>query len=112
MAISKETLDYAKDLFGELGPVTANRMFGGAGLYADGVMFALVAFDQFFMKVDAPLAAKYEAAGSEAFVYDTKNGPRRIGGLWRLPDSALDDPDEALDWARQSLTVALAAKKN
>ncbi len=110
MAVSSETLEYAKDMFSGLGPISANRMFGGAGLYAEGVMFALIAFDQFFMKADPSLATEYEAAGSEAFVYDTKKGPRRIGGLWRLPDSALDDPDEALNWARKSLAVAQAAK--
>jgi len=85
-------------------------MFGGAGLYADGVMFAIIADEQFFMKADPALAAEYAAAGSEAFVYDTKNGPRRLGGLWRLPDGALDDPDAALEWARKSLAAARAAK--
>ena len=112
MAVRDETLDYARDLFGGLGPISARRMFGGAGLYAGGAMFAILADDQLYMKTDSVLAADYEAAGSEAFVYDTKNGARRIGSLWRLPDSALDDPDEALDWAKKSLAVALAAKKD
>jgi DNA transformation protein len=110
VAVSQETLEYARDLFGGLGPISAKRMFGGAGLYAEGVMFAIIADEQFLMKADPTLAAEYDAAGSDAFVYDTRNGPRRIGGLMRLPDSALDDPDEALDWARKSLAVALAAK--
>jgi len=32
-------------------------------------------------------------------------------GYWRLPDSALDDPDEALRWGRKALAVAHAAAK-
>jgi len=86
-------------------------MFGGAGIYLDDAMFALVVEDTLYMKADAELAAAYAEAGSAAFTYDTRNGPRTIPGLMRLPDSALDDPDEALDWARRSLVPAAAAAK-
>ncbi len=112
MAISPEFADHLRDLFGALGPVETRRMFGGAGVYLGDAMFALVIDDTLFMKADAELAKIYAEAGSDPFSYDTRGGARTIPGLMRLPDSALDDPDEALDWARRSLVPAeLAATR-
>ena len=112
MALSREFADHLRDLFGALGPVETRRMFGGAGVYLDDAMFALVIDDTLYMKADPDLARTYAEAGSAPFSYDTRNGVRTIPGLMRLPDSALDDPDEALDWARRSLVPAeLAAAK-
>ncbi len=106
MALSREFADHLRDLFGALGPVETRRMFGGAGVYLDDAMFALVIDDTLYMKADPDLARTYAEAGSAPFSYDTRNGVRTIPGLMRLPDSALDDADEALDWARRSLVPA------
>ena len=112
MALSPEFADHLRDLFGALGPVETRRMFGGAGVYLGDAMFALVVDDTLYMKADAELAKVYAEAGSAAFSYETRNGLRTIPGLMRLPDSSLDDPDEALDWARRSLVPAeLAATR-
>ncbi len=112
MAISPEFAEHLRDLFGALGPVETRRMFGGAGVYLGDAMFALVIDDTLYMKADADLARIYAEAGSAPFCYDTRGGARTIPGLMRLPDSALDDADEALDWARRSLVPAeLAATK-
>ena len=112
MAISSEFADHLRDLFRELGPVETRRMFGGAGVYLGDAMFALVIDDTLYMKADPDLARTYSQAGSAPFSYDTRNGVRTIPGLMRLPDSALDDPDEALDWARLSLVPAELAAAN
>ena len=112
MALSPEFADHLRDLFGALGPVETRRMFGGAGVYLDDAMFALVVDDTLYMKADFELATVYAEAGSAPFSYETRSGTRTIPGLMRLPDSALDDPDEALDWARRSLVPAeLAATR-
>jgi DNA transformation protein len=58
-----------QDLFGELGPVRCRRMFGGRGIYAGEVMFALEAGGEIFLKVDDGSRAAFEAAGSRPFVY-------------------------------------------
>ncbi|MBY8975784.1 TfoX/Sxy family protein [Rhodobacteraceae bacterium NNCM2] len=109
MAVSAEFLEHVRDLFADLGPVSTRRMFGGAGVYIGDAMFALIVDETLFMKADPDLAARYAEAGSGPFVYSTKSGPRTINGLMRLPDSALDDAEEALDWARQSMVPAEAA---
>lgn len=109
MATDPDFLIHARDLFAGLGPITTGRLFGGTSLYLDGAMFAVIFGDALYMKADKPLAAEYAKAGSAPFQYDTKSGVRIIPGLVSLPDSALDDPDEALFWARKSMVPALKA---
>lgn len=110
--------DYVKELFAGLGPVQIKRMFGGAGGYADGVMFLLLGNDTIHIKVDEALKADLREEGSGPFEWAPQNGPRAGEtidlGYWRLPESALDDPDEAAAWGRKALAVArakAAAKK-
>lgn len=106
MATDPEFLNHVLDLFSDLGPVRTGRMFGGTSLYVDDAMFAVIFGDALFMKADKPLAAQYAEAGSPPFEYETKKGTRIIPGLVALPDSAMDDPDEALFWARKSMIPA------
>lgn len=109
MATDPEFLNHVQDLFAGLGPVRTARMFGGTGLYIDDAMFAMIFDDAIYMKADKPLAAEYQDAGSEQFQYVTKAGTRSIPGLMSLPGSAMDDPEEALFWARKSMIPALTA---
>ncbi|OQW62065.1 MAG: hypothetical protein A4S17_08465 [Proteobacteria bacterium HN_bin10] len=107
--------DFVKELFASLGPVQIKRMFGGAGGYADGVMFLLLADDAIYLKADDALKAELREVGCGPFVWEPQSGPRageKVDlGYWRLPDSAMDDPDEAAIWGRKALAVAKAAKK-
>lgn len=104
--------EYVKELFAGLGPVQIKRMFGGAGGYADGVMFLLLGTDTIHIKVDEALKAELREEGSGPFEWTPQNGPRAGEtidlGYWRLPDSALDDPDEAAVWGRKALKIAKA----
>lgn len=104
--------DYVKELFAPMGPVQVKRMFGGAGVYADGIMFALLADDAIYLKTDAGLRTKLAEEGSDPFVWVPESGARKGErvemGYWRLPDPALDDPDLAATWGRQALEVAKA----
>ena len=44
--------DFIRDLFAQFRPVTVKRMFSGAVLYCDGVMFALVVRGTVYLKAD------------------------------------------------------------
>lgn len=109
MAADPDFVAFALDLFSGLGDVRARAMFGGAGIYEGDAMFALLADERIYMKTDPDLSEAYAAAGAEPFVYETAKGPREVSGFMSLPDGALDDPDEALAWARRSLEPARAA---
>ncbi len=104
--------DFVKELFHGLGPIEIKRMFGGAGGYLDGVMFLLLADDAIHIKADDALKAELRAAGSGPFQWTPQSGPRKGEtidlGYWRLPEAALDDPDEAVRWGRKALAIARA----
>jgi DNA transformation protein len=101
--------DHIRDLFVAFGPVQVRRMFGGAGLYADGVMFGLVSDGLIHLKADAATVSRFEAEGCGPFEYGTRNGRRAIISYWRLPDRLYDDPDALAQWARQALAAARRA---
>ncbi|MFG1209642.1 TfoX/Sxy family protein [Xanthobacter flavus] len=103
--------DAIADLFAAFGPVAVRRMFGGAGLYADGLMFALWAGDSFYLKADAALAEDLKGRGSVPFSYVTKGVTRTMGGFWSVPEEALDDADDLAALARRALFVAHAANE-
>lgn len=103
--------DYVVDLFAPMGPVSVRRMFGGAGVYADGVMFALLAEGRVYLKTDAGFREALEAAGSEPFIWTRPSDGRTSDmGYLSLPEDASDDPELASDWGRRALAVARAAK--
>jgi DNA transformation protein len=102
--------DFIRDLFSEFGSVDIRRMFSGAGVFADGLMVALVVRDVLYLKSDETGAARFAAEGCEQFGY-TRAGRRRTAlPYWRVPDRLLDDPAELAKWAREALAVARARK--
>lgn len=111
MAVSEAIKAQARELFGDLGDVTLKLMFGGAGIYLDGVMFGLIANETVHLKVDDDNEAAFVAAGSGPFVFMMKDGRQAPLRYWRLPETAADDPDEAARWGRLGLDAALRAKR-
>ena len=108
MAISPEFREHVRDLFAKLGPVDIRRMFGGAGVYLGDACFALLVDEEIFMRGDDTLGPIFESAGGERWIYEGKGKPVAMP-YWRLPESAMDDPDEAVKWARRSLEPASIA---
>ena len=81
-------------------------MFGGLGIFADRMMFALVADGEVYMKSDRDTEALFEAAGSEPFVYSREGRPPVKMGYYKLPGDAYEDEDELLKWANLSFASA------
>ena len=99
---------FVEELFAGFGPVRIKRMFGGAGIYAGEVMFGLIDDETIYLKADEALKGELAAEGSVAWVYSRAPGKWEETSYWRLPETALDDPDEAAAWARKALAVAEA----
>ncbi len=104
--------DFVEDLFETLGDISIRKMFGGAGVFADRVMFALIADDEVYVKTDKELRAALEAEGGQAFVWSRPSDGKAIDmGYVSLPPEAADEPDAASLWGRRALDVALKAKQ-
>lgn len=102
MPVSQEYLDYLIDQMKAFGPVTAKRMFGGAGLYHRGAFFGLVADDALYFKVDEGNRKDYLDAGSLPF----KPFGSYAMGYYEVPADVLEDPDELALWARKAFAAA------
>ena len=98
--------DWVREHLAGLGPIEIKPMFGGASVYADGLIFALLDDGVIWMKADDGNQPALEAAGARQISYTAKDGRVMLMPYWSLPDSAVDDPDEAVAWARSSLEAA------
>ena len=89
------------------------RFFGGAGLYADGIMFGLVSRQEvIYLKVDPQTSAAFEREGSVPFSYQRGGVKRAVLSFWRLPERLYDDPEELATWAEQALAAARRASEH
>ena len=111
MAASAEYLDFIKEQLAGFGPVSVRRMFGGAGIYRDGLMFALIADETLYLKADDASRGEFEALALPPFTYGAKVGKRTVMSYWRAPEACLDDPDDMTEWCRKAYAVALASRK-
>ncbi|MDB4285578.1 TfoX/Sxy family protein [bacterium] len=103
MSVSDGFIEYVLDQFSQWGNVTARKMFGGAGLYRDGKMFCLIADDVVYLKVDDSNRKDFVEAGSSPF----KPYPDKLTTMsyFEVPPDVLDDPEELVKWAEQSLAI-------
>lgn len=106
MALDAGYMAYVLDQIGLVLPVRGRRMFGGAGIYAGDLLFAVIGSDnRLFFKADATTRARYLAAGMERWEH---------GEYYKLPADALEDPDDLRSWLDDALAVARSkpGKKN
>jgi DNA transformation protein len=99
-----------REIFQAFGPVSIRRMFGGQGIYREGVMFALEGNGELYLKVDDQSVGYFRDIGSRPFVYETKDGRTTAMSYWLMPETAFDDPGEAAELGRMAFAAALRAK--
>ena len=109
MSASPEFCEHVTDLLSGFGFISICCMFDGAGLFRDGIMFALIVSDTLYLKVDDTTRPGYEAEGMGPFTYQRK-GEAAALGYYQAPEAALDDPDTMRDLARDAFAVALRAQ--
>jgi DNA transformation protein and related proteins len=118
MATSKDFADYCCELLSGVGTTTAKRMFGGWGIYVDGVTIAVIADltalgsgknEKLYLKVDDVTKLQFEAAGGQRFEMESK-GKTMGMNYYTTPDETMESSDAMLPWARMALRSALEAK--
>jgi DNA transformation protein and related proteins len=102
--------EFVRELFARFGPVSVNRMFGSAGIWSGGLMFALEFDGVIYLRVDDASLGEFEREGSKPFVYPRAKTPGKVGrpsrAFWRLPEWLYDDPDELAVWAQRAVAIA------
>ena len=85
-------------------------MFGGWGIYKNGIFFALIADGVLYFKVDESNKKDYEDLESEPFVYNAK-GKSMTMSYWNLPEEIMSDQQLLKEWVDKSVLAGVSSKK-
>ena len=109
MGLTREQADWLADVFSVLPGSSVKRMFGGAGIFRDGLMYALSLDEgRIALKADAVNRPDFVAEGMAEWVYPYKGGEKSMG-YWYMPERLLDDEDELRHWAERAFDAARRA---
>ncbi|WP_296226712.1 TfoX/Sxy family protein [Ralstonia sp. UBA689] len=100
-------LDELQPLAAQIGAIRARRMFGGAALYYDDIVFALVIRSTCYLRVDDTTRERFLAEKSMPFSYDRDGRTISMSGYLSAPADALDGGQPLRDWARLGIEAAL-----
>ena len=111
MPVTDSFVDFVLEQLDAVGSITPKRMFGGVGLYADDLFFALVAGDVLYLKGDDATRGARETAGARPF-QPYPDRPRGKGTMqyYSVPAAILEDGDALLAWATQAIAIARAQR--
>ncbi|RYF80906.1 MAG: TfoX family protein [Comamonadaceae bacterium] len=98
--------DSLHEVFAALGRVQIRRMFGGHGVFHDGLMCALAVRDTLYLKCDAQTAPHFDALALPPFSFDAR-GRRTTLSYRQAPESVFEDRDAAVLWSRRAFEAAL-----
>jgi DNA transformation protein and related proteins len=110
MAITAGFIDALTDALSFLPELKIKRMFGGAGVYTAGLMFALADDEALWLKTDEESDPLFVAEGLEAFTFRDRKGRTISMTYRRAPDEIWDDPDAARRWVQLGVASALRKK--
>ena len=109
MAVSDSYLEFVLDQLRDIEGVTSRRMFGGAGLYARGLFFGILADDALYLKVDEDNRPDFVGAGMKPF-RPFADRPMTMQ-YYLVPASVLESPARLAEWAQRSLAAAERARE-
>lgn len=108
MAVNEEYLKLVIDQLSEFGEVEVKRMFGGIGLFHQGLMFGKIGGDTFRLKVDEHNQKEYEDKGMKPFYSESK---KKGMPYWEVPIDVFEDRKELAKWALKSYEASVRSKK-
>src|SRR5215467_10660780 len=108
MAVSESYREFVLEQLGRVTRVTGKSMFGGVGIYARGLFFALIAEDRLYYKVDDRTRPDFLAVGMEPF---RPFGEDSAMGYYEVPADVVEDVLQLELWMERALQVAANAKR-
>ncbi len=105
MSAEREFVAHVIDLLSNFGSCEAKRMFGGYGIFHQGLMIGLIAEASLYLKVDAQSKPLFESEASEAFVYYKQNKTFQLS-YYTAPEAFFEEVETTLYWAQQAFDAA------
>ena len=88
-----------------VGPVTYKRMFGGVGFFLDGGMFALIADNTLYFKVDDSTQSLFVEEGLTPFTY-VRKGKSIALRYYQAPEVVFEDANGMRHWGNIAYSAA------
>jgi DNA transformation protein len=107
MANTPDFIAHVLELMRPSGRATARAMFGGHGVYLDGLIVAIVVGDTLYFKTDDQTRPAYTERSLEPFSYATKGGSLYAMSYHRAPEEAVEAAPAMQVWLRPALGAAL-----
>ena len=113
MSIDEGLYAWVQEALEPLGTVTMRKMMGGATLYLDSTIFAIMDEGELWLKADDESNAIWDEAGCERFSMTFKDGRVDTMNYRRAPSDVYDEAEEMQRWAALAVEAGLrgAAKK-
>ena len=113
MSVDEGLYAWVQESLEPLGSVTMRRMMGGATLYLDGIVFAILVDGELWLKSDAEADGTWDSEGCERFTFAFKDGKVETMNYRRAPADVYDDPEAMQRWSRLATQAGAraAAKK-
>src|SRR5688572_12154045 len=109
VAVQPQYLAYVLEQLAGLSAVRPNRMFGGIGLYSDGLFFGLIDDDTLYFKTSDANIEAYRSRNMPKFMpFPDRTGA--VMGYHQVPADIIEDAESLVEWARRSVAVALTAQ--
>ena len=113
MSFDESLYAWVEEAMEPVGRVSLRKMMGGATLYLDGVIFAILVDDGIWLKSDAVADSLWDGEGCEKFSVTFRDGKVDTMNYRRAPLDVYDDPEAMRRWAAPAVEAGLrsAAKK-
>jgi DNA transformation protein len=104
-----EFVDYVSDILEQFDVITTRKMFGGYGIYKNGLMFGLIADNELYFKADEEAAEFFAQYNSTPFTYN--NGKKLVKmSYWKVSDEVLEDTMVIKKWMDIAYSAAMKGK--
>jgi DNA transformation protein len=94
--------DFVLDQLHDLGDVDCRRMFGGYGLYENGVFFGIISQARLYFKTNTNTRTAYVQRGMQPF---RPNARQTLTSYYEVPVDILEDHALLTRWAQQAVAV-------
>lgn len=111
MPVDNSFVDEVMDLLSQSSSVTSRRMFGGVGIFHNGLMFALIADSELFLKADEQSVHFFNDENCPAFSYSKADGKEFKMSYYRSPESFFEEPEQTELWAKRAQAAAFRAPR-